>query len=182
MTTGRIVEHDGEAGTYSLPAGHAAWVTGAAGMNNLATGMQYIGLMALVEDQIVDCFRHGGGVPYSAFRRFRAVMAEDSGSVQDATLIDVTLPLVPALIDRLRQGIDVADVGCGSGHAANLMAEAFPRSRFTGFDLSDTGIAAGRLEADRKGLANARFEKRDAAHLGDTGRFDFLTTLDPLHD
>jgi hypothetical protein len=149
-TTGRIVEHDGAAGSYWLPADHAAWLTRAAGMNNLAIGMQYIGLMALVEDQIVDCFRHGGGVPYSAFPRFQAVMAEDSGSVQDATLIDVTLPLVPGLIERLRQGIDVADVGCGSGHAANLMAEAFPRSRFTGFDFSDTGIAAARLEADRK--------------------------------
>jgi 2-polyprenyl-3-methyl-5-hydroxy-6-metoxy-1,4-benzoquinol methylase len=182
MATGRIVEHDGAAGSYWLPADHAAWLTRAAGMNNLAIGMQYIGLMALVEDQIVDCFRHGGGVPYSAFPRFQAVMAEDSGSVQDATLIDVTLPLVPGLIDRLRQGIDVADVGCGSGHAANLMAEAFPRSRFTGFDFSDTGIAAARLEADRKSLANARFEKRDAAHLGETGRFDLITTFDAVHD
>jgi SAM-dependent methyltransferase len=182
MTTGRIVEHDGAAGSYWLPADHAAWLTRAAGMNNLAIGMQYIGLMALVEDQIVDCFRHGGGVPYSAFPRFQAVMAEDSGSVQDATLIDVTLPLVPGLIERLRQGIDVAGVGCGSGHAANLMAEAFPRSRFTGFDFSDTGIAAARLEADRKSLANARFEERDAAHLGETGRFDVITTFDAVHD
>jgi hypothetical protein len=49
MTTGRVVEHDGAAGTYRLPAAHAAWLTRAAGMNNLATGMQYIGLMALVE-------------------------------------------------------------------------------------------------------------------------------------
>jgi SAM-dependent methyltransferase len=109
-------------------------------------------------------------------------MAEDSSSVQDATLIDVTLPLVPGLIERLRQGIDVADVGCGSGHAANLMAEAFPRSQFTGFDLSDTGIAAARLEADGKGLANARFDERDAAHLGETGRFDLITTFDAVHD
>ena len=168
MTTGRIVEHDGAAGSYSLPADHAAWLTRAAGMDNLAAGMQYIGLMALVEDQIVDCFRHGGGVPYSAFPRFQAVMAEDSGAVHDATLIDVTLPLVPGMVDRLRQGIDVADVGCGSGHAVNLMAEAFPRSRFAGFDFSDAGIAAARPEAERKGLANARFEERDAARLGET--------------
>ena len=182
MSAGRIVEHDGAAGSYSLPAGHAARLTRAAGMHNLAAGMQYIGLMALVEDQIVDCFRHGGGVPYSAFPRFQAVMAEDSGAVRDATLIDVTLPLVPGLADRLRQGIDVADVGCGSGHAANLMADAFPRSRFTGFDFSDAGIAAARQEAQRKGLANARFEKRDAACLGETGRFDFITTFDAVHD
>ena len=141
MTTGRIVEHDGEAGTYSLPAGHAAWLTRAAGMQNLATGMQYIGLLAMVEDQIVECFRHGGGVPYSAFPRFQSVMAEDSGAVHEATLIDVTLPLVPGLAARLSDGIDVADVGCGSGHAINLMAGAFPRSRFTGFDFAEAGIA-----------------------------------------
>ena len=182
MTTGRIVEHDGAAGSYSLPAGHAAWLTRAAGMDNLAAGMQYIGLMALVEDQIVDCFRHGGGVPYSAFPRFQAVMAEDSGAVRDATLIDVTLPLVPGMTDRLTQGIEVADVGCGSGHAVNLMAEAFPRSRFTGFDFSGAGIAAARQEARRKGLANARFEERDAARLGEAGRFDFITTFDAVHD
>jgi SAM-dependent methyltransferase len=182
MTTGRIVEHDGAAGSYSLPAGHAAWLTRAAGMDNLAASMQYIGLMALVEDQIVDCFRHSGGVPYSAFPRFQAVMAEDSGAVRDATLIDVTLPLVPGMAGRLRQGIEVADVGCGSGHAVNLMAEAFPRSRFTGFDFSGAGIAAARQEARRKGLANARFEERDAARLGETGRFDFITTFDAVHD
>jgi len=182
MTTGRIVEHDGATGSYSLPADHAACLTRAAGMDNLATGMQYIGLMALVEDQVVDCFRRGGGVPYSAFPRFQAVMAEDSGAVHDATLVDVTLPLVPGLTGRLRQGIDVADVGCGSGHAINVMAAAFPRSRFTGFDFSDDGIVAARLEAERRGLANARFSKRDAAHLDETGRFDFITTFDAVHD
>jgi SAM-dependent methyltransferase len=182
MTTGRIVAHDGAMGTYSLPADHAAWLTRAAGMKNLAIGMQYVGLMALVEDQIVDCFRRGGGVGYSAFPRFQEVMAEDSGAVQDATLIDVVLPLVPGLLNRLRQGIDVADVGCGSGHAVNLMAAAFPRSQFAGFDFSDAGIAAARREADRKALSNARFDQRDAAHLGEIGRFDFITTFDAVHD
>jgi SAM-dependent methyltransferase len=182
MTTGRIVDHDGAAGTFSLPAGHAAWLTRAAGPDNLAMVAQYIGLLARVEDHIVDCFRQGGGVPYSAFPRFHAVMAEDSAAVLDATLIDVTLPLVPGLVDRLGQGIDVADVGCGSGHAVNLMAEAFPRSRFTGFDFSDAALAVAVAEAERKALANARFEKRDAARLGETARFDFITTFDAVHD
>ena len=182
MTTGRIVDHDGPAGAFSLPADHAAWLTRAAGLDNLAIQAQYVGLLALVEDQIVDCFRHGGGVPYSAFPRLQAVMAEDTGAVHDATLIDGTLPLVPGLVDRLEHGIDVADIGCGSGHALNLMAEAFPRSRFTGFDFSDTGIAAAVAEADHKGLTNVRFEKRDAAMLGETARFDFITTFDSVHD
>ena len=182
MTTGRIVDHDGATGTFVLPAGNAAWLTRAAGMDNLAAGMQYIGLMAMVEDQIVDCFRHGGGVPYSAFPRFQAVMAEDSGAVQDANLIDVTLPLVPGLVDRLVSGIDVADVGCGSGHAVNLMAGAFPRSRFTGFDFSSAGVAVAVAEAERLGLANVRFEVRDAARLDEIARFDFVTTFDSVHD
>lgn len=50
----------------------------------------------------------------------RGRRGEDSGAVHDATLIDVTLPLVPWLINRLRRGIDVADVGSGSGHAVNV--------------------------------------------------------------
>jgi SAM-dependent methyltransferase len=62
------------------------------------------------------------------------------------------------------------------------MAEAFPRSRFTGFDFSGAALAAARLEAERKGLANARFEQRDAARLGEAGRFDFITTFDAVHD
>ena len=182
MTTGRIIDHDGATGTFSLPADHAAWLTRAAGADNLAIQAQYVGLLALVEDQVVECFRHGGGVPYSSFPKFQALMAEDSGAVHDATLVNVTLPLIPDLTDRLEHGIDVADVGCGSGHAANLMAEAFPRSRFAGFDFSDTGLAAARAEADRMGLDNVRFEKRDAARLGATARFDFITTFDSVHD
>jgi SAM-dependent methyltransferase len=182
MTTGRIVEHDGVTGTFSLPAGHALFLTRAAGPDNLAIQAQYVGLLALAEDQIVDCFRHGGGVPYSAFPKFHALMAEDSGAVHDATLVDVTLPLVPGLVDQLGQGIDVADVGCGSGHAVNLMAEAFPLSRFAGFDLSDAGLAAAMAEAESKGLTNVRFEKRDAARLGEMDRFDLITTFDAVHD
>lgn len=182
MTTGRIVDHDGGAGTFSLPADRAAWLTRAAGPENIAVETQYVGMLGLVEDQVVDCFRRGGGVPYSSFPKFQALMAEDSGAVHDATLVSSTLPLVPGLIDRLEQGIDAADVGCGSGHAANVMAGAFPRSRFTGFDLSDTGIAAARAEADHMGLANVRFEQRDAARLGETARFDLITTFDAVHD
>ena len=182
MTTGGIVDHDAAAETFELPAERAAWLTRAAGPDNLAMQAQYVALMALVEDQIVDCFHHGGGVPYSEFPKFQRLMAEDSGAVHDATLLDITLPLVPDLIERLRDGIDVADVGCGSGHAINLMAEAFPQSRFVGFDLSDDGLAAARTEAAEKGLTNASFEERDAAALDETARFDLITSFDAVHD
>jgi len=182
MTTGRIVEHDATAGTFRLPPAHAAMLTRAAGPDNLATIAQYVPLLAKVEPQIVECFRHGGGVPYSEFPEFQRLMAEESAQVFDATLIDVTVPLVPGLAERLTAGIDVADVGCGSGHAINLLADAFPASRFVGFDFSAEGVAAGTAEAAAKGLRNARFEVRDAASLSGPPSFDLVTTFDSVHD
>src|SRR3984957_10236335 len=56
MTTGRIVDHDAAAGSFLLPADHAAWLTRAAGLKNLAARAQTTGMLALVEAQIVDCF------------------------------------------------------------------------------------------------------------------------------
>lgn len=182
MTTGRIVTLDPEAGTYRLPAAHAAMLTRAAGPDNLATIAQYVRLLALVEPQLVECFRHGGGVPYSEYPEFQQLMAEESAQVFDATLVDVTVPLVPGLQERLHAGIDVADVGCGSGHAVNLLAKAFPRSRFVGFDVSAEGVAAGAAEASAMGLTNARFEVRDAATLSGPPAFDLVTTFDSVHD
>ena len=154
--------------TYRLPAEHAAWLTRAAGTDNLA-------VQAAVRSRCwrrsssrsIDCFRHGGGVPYAAFPRFHELMAEDSGARHDAALIDTILPLVPGLAGRLAAGIDVADVGCGSGHAINLMARAFPTSRFVGYDFSEEAFGAGRREAAALGLTNAAFEARDAAALGE---------------
>jgi 2-polyprenyl-3-methyl-5-hydroxy-6-metoxy-1,4-benzoquinol methylase len=182
MTTGRIVEHDAEAGTYRLPSEHAAFLTRSAGPENMASFAQFVAMLGKVEDQVVECFRSGGGVPYSAFPEFQRLMAEDSGQVFDATLIDQTLPLVPGLPEQLSSGIDVADVGCGSGHAVNLMARAFPSSRFVGFDVSEEGVAAAEAEAEAWGLSNTRFEVRDVATLSGRPAFDLVTTFDAVHD
>ena len=91
------------------------------------------------------CFREGGGVPYSKFPTFHRLMAELSKETIDATLLDGTLELVDrASRERLEAGIDVADIGCGAGYAMNVLARAFPNSRFTGFDFSEEAIAAAR--------------------------------------
>ncbi|MBW8011999.1 MAG: methyltransferase domain-containing protein [Chloroflexi bacterium] len=182
MVTGGIVNHDPVEQTYSLPAEHSAWLTRAAGTDNLAQQAQYIPLLGSVEQGIIECFHNGGGVPYSAYPRFQQVMAEESGAIHDATLIDTTLPLIPDIVERLQIGIDVADIGCGSGHAINLMAQAFPNSQFIGYDFSQEGVAVGREEAERMRLSNARFEARDVENLDLSGQYDFITAFDAIHD
>jgi 2-polyprenyl-3-methyl-5-hydroxy-6-metoxy-1,4-benzoquinol methylase len=182
MVTGGIVHYDPKAGAYRLPAEHAACLTRAAAPNNVAAFTQYIPQLGAVEDRIVECFRKGGGVPYEAFVRFHDIMAEDSGQTVLPALIDSILPLVPGLTRRLEAGIDVLDVGCGSGLALALMAQTFPGSRFVGYDFSEEGIGRARAEAHRRGLANLRFEIKDAATLDEVDAYDLIATFDAVHD
>jgi SAM-dependent methyltransferase len=180
--TGGIVEYDPAHGTYWLPPEHASSVTRAAGPGNIGSFTQFIAMLGQVEGEIVASFRDGGGVSYAKFPEFTRLMAEDSAQVFDATLIDTVLPLVEGLPTRLTEGIDVADVGCGSGHAVNLMARAYPASRFVGYDFSAEAVAAATAEAASLGLGNARFEERDVATLGGAAAYDFVTTFDSVHD
>jgi 2-polyprenyl-3-methyl-5-hydroxy-6-metoxy-1,4-benzoquinol methylase len=182
MVTGRVVDYDAERRMYRLPAEHASCLTRDAAPNNMAAFMQYIGVLGAVEDKIVDCFHHGGGVPYSAFKRFHKVMAEDSAQTVLPALNEHILPLVPGVIDQLRTGIDVLDLGCGSGRAVNQMARDYPNSRFVGIDVSDEAIGSARTEAFRLGLENARFCEMDATALADVEQYDFITTFDAIHD
>jgi 2-polyprenyl-3-methyl-5-hydroxy-6-metoxy-1,4-benzoquinol methylase len=185
MTVAKIVDHDPTAGTYSLSAEHASCLTRDAAPDNLAAFAQYVGLLGSVEDDIVACFRNGGGVPYARYARFHEVMAEESGQTVVPALVDHILPLVPGLIDRLENGIRVLDVGCGRGAAMILLAERFPRSTFAGYDLSADAIAFARSEAARRGLENIRYEARDLSDFETTaeaGAFDLVTTFDAVHD
>jgi len=182
MTVGRFVDYDAGTQTYVLPAEHAVSLTRASGPGNMANMAQFTALMGGVEDEIVECFRVGGGVPYSRFPKFQELMGEMSAQVHDAALIEGELALVDGLVDRLRSGIDVCDVGCGQGHAINLMAKEFPNSRFTGLDFSEDGIAAGQAEAAELGLTNVTFEVKDAATLDSSTQYDFITVFDAVHD
>ncbi len=185
MVTAGVVDVDPQSARYHLPPEHAAFLTRPAGADNLAVFAQYVSLLGNVEDDVVACFKNGGGVPYERFPRFHAVMAEDSGLSVLSSLESHILPLVPGLVDRLERGVRVLDAGCGSGRTLNRLAELFPRSRFVGMDLSKEAIRAAREEASTKGLKNVEFV---AVDLGDFDRkaeaesFDFITTFDAVHD
>jgi SAM-dependent methyltransferase len=185
MVTAGIVAVDPTSTRFSLPAEHAACLTRAAAADNMAVFAQYIALLGGVEDDIVECFRKGGGVPYERYPRFHAVMAEDSGQSVLSSLETSVLPLVPGLIDRLAKGIHVADVGCGSGRIMNRLAELYPNSRFTGIDLSREAIESARHDASQKGLRNIEFVVRDLSNFDQTAEpaaFDLITTFDAVHD
>ncbi|HKH66696.1 MAG TPA: class I SAM-dependent methyltransferase [Reyranella sp.] len=182
MVTGRVVAYDPARRTYRLPPEHAGSLTRAAGPGNLAAFTQFFPEFGKVQDQLLEAFRNGGGVPYSAYPRFQEQMRELSGMIFDASLLEGTLKLVPGLTEQLEAGIDVADIACGSGHAINLMARAYPNSRFTGYDFSDDGLAAARAEAEDWGLTNAQFVAQDVAALDAQEAYDFITIFDAIHD
>jgi 2-polyprenyl-3-methyl-5-hydroxy-6-metoxy-1,4-benzoquinol methylase len=182
LTTGGIVDHDPDSGTYTLPPERAACLTRAAGPDNLAAFALYIPVLSQVEDSLVKCFEQGGGVPYSEYPSFQTVQAEETERIFDASLVDHVVPLVPGMPQRLYDGIDVLDLGCGQGHAANLLAQAFPTSRVVGYDLSEEAVAAARKEARQMGLTNARFHVCDVSDLDEPDRFDLITTFDVIHD
>jgi SAM-dependent methyltransferase len=182
MVMGRIIEYDSAARTYWLPRERAASLTRAAGPDNVAELAQAVALLGQVETAIVEVFRKGGGVDYSAFERFHTLMAEGSRTTLQATLLTRTLPLVPGLIDRLEGGLDVLDVGCGEGVAILMLAHRFPQSRFVGLDLAPEAIAVANAEAERAGLGNARFIVHDAASFAAPSAYDFVTAFDAIHD
>jgi 2-polyprenyl-3-methyl-5-hydroxy-6-metoxy-1,4-benzoquinol methylase len=146
---------------------------------------QYMAVMGGVEDEIVECFQKGGGVPYAKFPRFHAVMAEDSGQSVLSSLESHVLPLVPGLSDHLASGIHVLDVGCGSGRIMNRLAALYPKSRFSGIDLSPEAIGIARSEASANGLKNVEFMVRNVSDFDKTAEpatFDCITTFDAIHD
>lgn len=185
MVTSGVVQVEGDGPRYQLPAEHAAYLTRPAGADNLAVFAQYVPVLGNVEDDIVECFRNGGGVPYSRFPRFHAVMAEDSGLSVLSSLESHIIPLVPDLAPRLGQGARMLDAGCGSGRILVRLAALFPKSRFVGTDLSKEALQIAREEAAARGLSNVEFAEADLGTFDQTAEpdaFDFISTFDAVHD
>jgi cyclopropane fatty-acyl-phospholipid synthase-like methyltransferase len=183
MVTSRVIEYEPATARYRLPAEHAAMLTRAAGADNMAVFAQYIGTLGGVEDDIVECFRRGGGVPYEKFPRFHEVMAEDSGQSVLSSLESHILPLVPGLTGRLEQGIRVLDLGCGRGRILHRLATLYPKSRFTGIDLSEDAIAYARTQAaGLQGLEYVVSDLSDFDRKAEPDSFDLITTFDAVHD
>lgn len=181
MVTGGIVEHDPETGTFALPGEHAACLTGDSFYNTSAMA-RVIANGNRNNERLADAFRHGGGIPYGEQPRDVVGLLDAMGRARyDTFLVDHYLTVDADLHRTLAAGADVCDVGCGTGHVANLIAEAFPASRVVGIDREEDAVALGRREAAAMGLDNVSFEVRDAAALP-AGGFDVVTAFDVVHD
>ncbi len=186
LVAGKIIHCDEEGRLFHLPTSYVEVLSTEHGMESLSHLGQFIGLLGTVEDDIVECFRRGGGVAYEKFGRFHDIMAEDSGMSVVAGLIDFLIPnLIPEYREQLESGIFVADLGCGQGRALNLLARTFPNSEFLGYDLSETALKTARKEAADYKLANVRFHQKDLTTWdaeAPSEAFDLVFTFDAVHD
>lgn len=127
-------------------------------------------------------FRTGVGHDYDSHGPDGAVGIERSFEPwNNANLIPVVLPAV-GVVDTLRRGARVADVGCGAGGAVLRMAAEFPASEFVGYDISAYALARANERLRESGLTNARFADPRTTALPDDHSVDFVCTFDCIHD
>ena len=182
MVTGKIIEYDSFTNKFWLSKEKAQYLTRGNNIYNFSASMQWIPILSQVEDEIVECFVKGGGVPYSSYNRFHEVMAEESYQTVVVGLIKYILPLVPDLIPDLKNGIRALDIGCGKGKAVNFMAQHFPKSNFYGYDLSKEAISDAIKEAQEMNNSNVSFKIQDILNLTLNDKFDLITAFDAIHD
>jgi SAM-dependent methyltransferase len=177
------LEYDPSAATYDLPPEHAAVLADRDSPTLLTPAFNVPASMWLDEEQAIRAFRTGEGVPWGAHheRLFCGVGAFYRNAYR-ATLVPQWLPALDGVVERLEAGAEVADVGCGHGHSTVLMAEAFPNSRFHGFDVHEASIAAARENAAEAGVDDrVTFSTRTATGYAEEG-FDLICFFDCLHD
>jgi SAM-dependent methyltransferase len=168
---------------FELPAEHAPALAQEGGPVFFGgVHQEFVALLRPI-DRVIDSFRTGKGVPQSAYPEavFDGMDRFTAGWFENA-LLPVWIPGIDGLQGRLEEGIDVADVGCGRGRALIKLAQAFPRSRFVGYDVYGPNVARARANAESAGLSDrVRFVELDAAD-GLPAPADFVTTFDVVHD
>lgn len=142
-------------------------------------------MAAMLDNQpkVQAAFKSGGGVAWGdqAGCMFCAVARFFRPGYHN-NLVSAWLPSLDGVVEKLERGAKVADVGCGHGWSTVLMAKAFPKSQFIGYDFHDGSIADARAHADSHGVsANTKFEVGLAKDYPGKD-FDLVTCFDCLHD
>lgn len=182
LAVARVLRYDARRESFHLAPSRAACLAGP-GIYNLAPGSGMVAIGARHLPRVARAFRSGKGIPAAVYEpEFSRLMDDLNRRRYDALLVPEYVRLAPGLEARLRRGIRVLDFGTGSGHPVNLLARAYPRSRFVGVELARLPLARARREARSLGLRNVRFVRGGVSSLRTLGRFDLLTAFDVIHD
>jgi ubiquinone/menaquinone biosynthesis C-methylase UbiE len=182
QAAGGYITYDDKADKFSLSAEQAFTLANEDGPAYLPGAFELVlGSLAAVP-RIAESFRtgagmgwgeHDAGVIHGCEKFFR------SGYV--GNLVSSWIPALESVKEKLEKGASVADVGCGKGASTMLMAQAFPKSTFVGFDYHDGSIEGARATAAKQGLSD-RVTFGVAAAKGFPGQYDLVTVFDCLHD
>ena len=176
------VDYDDASNQFYLNPEQAAVFADDASPASMAGAFEVLASLWLDESKVAEAFRSGRGVAWHDHSRclFRGTERFFRPGY-NANLVSSWLPALEGVVAKLERGVTVADVGCGHGSSTIVMARAFPKSRFVGFDYHPSSIEAARETARSMGVAqNTRFEVADARSFG--GRYDLVTFFDCLHD
>ena len=176
-------QYDPASQRFSLTPEQAAVLAEEGGPAFLGGEYEQIPALWGVFDRLAPAFREGGGVPQSAYHE-RLYHGQDRGAraTYRHLLMQEWLPAVPHIQAMLERGIDMADLGCGGGHALIALARAYPNSRYTGYDAYPPTIARARQNAEAAGVAErVRFVALDASE-GLPEQYDLITTFIVVHD
>lgn len=177
------IEHHGADGTYELSDEAAQLWAEETSPFFVAGAWELIASLWADADRLAEAFRSGAGIAWGDHdhRLYRGVQ-RIYAPLYRGSLVKEWIPSLDKVEAKLRQGARVADVGCGYGISTIILAQAYPRSTFVGFDAHAGSIEAAAKAAAEAGVADrVRFEVADAASFGGAG-YDLVCFFDALHD
>jgi len=176
------VDYDAETGRYTLPLEHAVALTDEESPACVLGGFQGMTAAMRAAPRVTEAFRTGKGLGWHEHDPELFIGVERFFRPgYNANLISSWIPALDGVEAKLKAGARVADVGCGHGASTVILAKAYPKSTFVGFDYHAPSLECARQRAAEAGVSErVRFEVATAKTF--PGTYDLVAFFDCLHD